>query len=365
MFNNAKILSLAVIAVMGMVFLPMGAAADVATIDVASPAQLREAIDTVNLGADPNINEVVIRLAAGTYALEGAAASEDDLNAVGDLDIRPGGNVAIVTLEPAVPGATVILDGAGTFRILDVFPHTSIPFALHLNNVGLQNGSVDGYGGAILIRPSTPADAIRVTMAGVSISSNTAMASGGGIGIGPGSTIEMIDSAIVDNLTYFNGGGVFCFGGSANFYSTRMTGNQAAPPATGIGGGAIFNAGGTIVVDNASTIANNRTAEDGIYGGALANSGFGEMTVNAAITADNGNGTGLYNQFGGMTVNFSKSGLVLRGDVIILAGTVTFNIDGVLTFLGDLIQPDGEFILNGRLRYTAAMPWIPLLILND
>jgi hypothetical protein len=349
----------------GLMLLPMAVNADVATIDVSTPAQLREAINTVNLGAEPNISEVVIRLAAGTYALEGEAADEDDLNAAGDLDIRPGGNVAIVTLEPAVPGATVILDGTGTFRILDVFPHTSIPFTLNVNNVGLQNGSVDGYGGATLIRPSTPADAIRVTMAGVSISSNTAMASGGGIAIGPGSTLETIDGVLVDNLTYFNGGGVFCFGGSASFYNTRMTGNQAAPPTTGIGGGAVFNAGGTILVDNTSTIANNTTVADGLYGGALANTGFGDMTINAAITADDGSGTGLYNQFGDMTVNFSKSGLVLRGDVIILAGTVTFNIDGVLTFLGDLIQPDGEFILNGRLRYTAAMPWIPLLILTD
>ena len=353
------------IIIMGLWFLPLAVRADVATIDVATTAQLRDAINTVNLGGDPNIDEAVVRLAAGTYSLYEEGSSEDDLNAAGDLDIRPGGNIASLSLEPSVAGAVVILEGAGAYRILDVFPHTSIPFALNINNVSIQNGSADGYGGAMLIHPSSAADAISVTMTGVSIRNNTATASGGAIAIGPGSTLDIRDSTVGDNLTYFNGGGVFCFGGTARFFNTQLTGNQAAPPATGIGGGAVYNAGGTILMDSASALVNNRTAAEGLYGGAMANTGFGGMTVSASITASDNKGSGLLNQFGNMTVNFPDGNSFLRGDIIIIAGSVTFNIEGVLTLLGNLIQPGGDLILNGTLRFPTAMPWIPLLLLND
>ena len=75
---------------------------------------------------------------------------------------------------------------------------------------------------------------------------------------------------------------------------------------------------------------------------------------------------GIYNQLGDMTINFPGTNPDLPGDAIILAGSVTFNISGVLTILGDLlIQPAGELIANGRIRLTKAMPWLPLLLLDD
>ncbi len=365
-------LTLAILLLAGLVFLPRAAEALEQIFHVNNAATLRQAITAINNGGSSTlITEAIILLAPGDYALSGDVTAEDNSNLTGDLDIFPGDNITAVTIESNAAGAAMIIDGAETFRLFDVFPKPGADLSINFNNVIIQNGKSfnsvnasndqsDGYGGGIFIRPSAEDGMITVTMDGVNLLNNVAQASGGGIAIGPRSALVYRNGTIADNRTEFNGGGVFCFACSATLQNTQLIENRAGPPTTGIGGGAVFNAGGTLTIDDASIIADNTTAEDGlyVYGGAVAQAGFGTTSVSAAITADGGNGSGIFNQFGRMIVNFPDINPVLPGDAVILEGRVTFNVKGQLTILGDTIQPAGEFII----RHITAMPWLPLLL---
>jgi len=66
-----------------------------------------------------------------------------------------------------------------------------------------------------------------------------------------------------------------------------------------------------------------------------------------------------------MTISFPETTPDLPGNVIILFESVLFDIISVLTVLGDFIHPDGDFPLNGRMRFSKAMPWISFLLFTN
>jgi hypothetical protein len=235
---------------------------------------------------------------------------------------------------------------------------------VYFKNLTIQNGKTDDYGGGIFIRPGTVSDPVTINMESVTVADNTAAASGGGIAIGPDSSLDFTNGEISANVTGFNGGGLFCFGGTATLTDTDILYNTASPPETGIGGGAVFNAGGTVVIQNGCTISDNLTTPEGIYGGAIANAGYGTLTVNAPILSSTPYGSGTFNQLGDMAISFLETNPDLPGDVIILSGSVLFDVIGVLTVYGDLIHTGGDFTLNGRIRFSKAMPWIPFLLFS-
>jgi len=343
------------------IFLPTPAAALEATVKVSTESELRAVIDTANSSIE--YSEFIIKIAAGTYTLTGAA--EEDLNVGGDLDIHPIGSVSTLTLEPDTNGEIVIIDGGAIDRVFEIFPRPGGDLTVNFKNLTIQNGQTNGYGGGIFIRPGTVSRPITVNMDSVTVADNTALASGGGIAIGSDSALEFTNGEISANVTGFNGGGLFCFGGAATLTDTAILYNVASPPVTGIGGGAVFNAGGTVIIQNGSTIGDNLTTPEGIYGGAIANAGYGTLTVEALILSDTRYGSGTFNQLGDMTVYFNETNPDLPGDVIILSGSVLFDVIGVLTVYGDFVHTDGDFTLNGRMRLTKATPWIPFLLFSD
>jgi len=343
------------------IFLSSPAAALEATFNVSNVSELRLVIDTAN--SSVSYDKITIKMAAGTYLLTGTP--DEDLNAGGDLDIQPVGSVGTLILEPDANGGTVIIDGNAIDRVFEIFPGSGGNLTVNFNNLTIQNGQTDDYGGGVFIRSGSAPGSVIVNMVSVTVADNTAAASGGGIAIGPNSSLEFTSGEISANTTGFNGGGLFCFGGTATLTATDILYNTANPPETGIGGGAVFNAGGSVAVQNGSTIGDNLTTPEGIYGGAVANAGYGTLTVDALILSSTPYGSGTFNQLGDMTIYFSEASPDLPGDVIILSGSVQFDVIGVITVLGNLIHVDGDFILNGRMRFSRAMPWVPFLLFSN
>jgi hypothetical protein len=331
-------------------------AALTATIDVSTVSELRQAIDIANASTD--FTEYIIRLAPGTYALTGTP--DDDQNETGDLDIYPSGSVVELTLEGDDTGGAVIIDGGNTVRIIEVFPHPTAALTVNLINLTIQNGYEASFGGGIFLHPAAPAAPIQVNLAGVNISNNSAEESGGGLSAGLNNMLDIDNCLLSANSTGFNGGGLYCFGCSANIADTVFLNNVASPPHTGIGGGAVFNAGGIIFFDNFSSIEDNDTVASGWYGGALANTGTGSMTVNAPISHSSNTGSGIFNQDGTLTVNIEERNPTLPGDLVVISGQVTFNIQGRLNVSGTIYHTGGDLIIYGDL----AMPWLQLLLLN-
>jgi len=332
-------------------------AALTATIDVSTVSELRQAIDIANASTD--FSEYIIRLAPGTYALAGTP--DDDQNAIGDLDIYPSGTVVELTLEGIDTGGVVIIDGGNTVRIIEVFPPANAALTVNIVNLTIQNGYAASFGGGIFIHPADAGAPIQVNLDGVNISNNSAMESGGGLSAGLNNMLDIDNCLLSANSTNFNGGGLYCFGCSANLADTVFLNNVASPPHTGIGGGAIFNAGGVILIDNFSSIEDNDTVASGMYGGyggALANTGTGSMTVNAPISHSSNSGSGIFNQDGTLTVNIEDRNPTLPGDLVVISGEVTFDIQGRLTVSGTIYHTGGDLIINREL----AMPWLQLLL---
>lgn len=358
--THARIMAIASLS-LWWILLPSPAAALETTVNVSNTSELRLEINKAN--SSDMYDKITIKLAEGTYPLTGTPG-EDDKDG-GDLDIHPVGIVGTIILEPDANGGPVIFDGSAIDRVFEIFPRSGGNLTVNFNNLTIQNGQTSDYGGGVFIRPGTAPGSVTVKMVSVTIAGNTAMASGGGIAIGPDSSLEFINGEISANATDFNGGGLFCFGCEATLTNTAIIDNIADPPDTGIGGGAVFNAGGTVIVNNGSTISDNLTLPEGIFGGAIANAGYGTLTVEAPIVSTTSYGSGTYNQLGDMTISFPDTNPDMSGDVIILSGSVLFDVIGVLTVLGDFIHTDGDFTLNGFMRFSKAMPWIPFLLFSD
>ena len=354
------LIKLVTLMVFVVVFTPDAGALTV-TFNVLDVPQLRQAIsDASNWPTD---DEIIIKLKAGIYTLAGAAG--EDLNAAGDLDIAPVGALTMLTLERDENGGSVIIDGDGVDRVFEIFPRSSGDLTVSFNNIVIQNGSIDGYGGGIFINPGGGSANIIVNMTNVKVSGNTVVESGGGIAIGSNVTLIFIGGEISSNTTEFNGGGLYCFGGTAILQNTLISNNTAMPPIAGIGGGAVFNAGGDVHIDSACTINGNETFASGLYGGALANTGFGTMIVDTPISNNFGTTGGIFNQDGMLSIALNSLKPVMPGDVIIMSGSVTIDYTGVLMVYGSVYHFGGDFIYTGDLRFWRPTPSIPLLLLDN
>lgn len=325
--------------------------------NVTNATELRDAVILVNLSFTDT--EYIIRMAPGTYVLSSGGA-DDDQSVFGDLDIAPLGSVTELTLESS--GGTVILDGDGAVRVVEIFPHPTSKLTLNINNVTIKNGTAGLLGGGVFVNSAPLGNEIAVNLNGVTLYNNTAIESGGAIAAGLNNLLTIKNSTVSTNSTDFNGAGLFCFGCSATITNTLFSDNIARPPVNGIGGGAIFNCGGTVTIDQNSTIQDNETDPDiagDWYGGALANTGTGAMTVSSIISHSSNSASGLFNQGGNMSLTLNQANPTLPGDLVILSGNVSVNLSGTLNVAGVLYDPGGNLVLN---KTSLALPWLLLLL---
>ncbi len=217
---------------------------------------LREAVDNANDDAQTHDDCTggtgvdTIQVPAGNY-LFGAG---DQLNLT-DPDLT--------TISGA--GATTILNGQGTTRILNIFFGATVA----ISAATITNGFAAFAGGGIVNNGT-------LTLTDSTLSGNHASALGGGGGIGNGGTLTVTNSTLSGNTAGHGGAIDNVPGGTVTVTNSTLSGNTATT------GGGIANTGGTVTVTN-STLSGN-TANVG-FGGGIVNSG-GTVSLLATIVAN-------------------------------------------------------------------------------
>lgn len=237
-----------------------------------------------------------IALRGGKHALTIAGAGED-ASATGDLDI---------TSKITISGNGATIDAGGMDRVLHVAPGAT----LNLKAAKITGGVAEGTetpansGGGVLNAGSLVVDR------GV-ITGNSATRAGGGIEASANSSTTVRSSMLSDNSTGpmpGNGGALHITeSGTVKVERSFVIGNSAAQE----GGGLWNDAGSTMTVTGSVLKHNNADGtkpDDG--GGALFNNG-GEMVLENSLVAANraakgsGSGGGAFNLDGTFTANRS------------------------------------------------------------
>ena len=284
----------------GLLLIPgTAAAADITVtttvdeLDVNGTCSLREAVIAANTNAavdgcpagDPDdaADSDVIRLAAGRYVLS-IPGTDEDAAATGDLDLL--GDVYIRGDFAALDAQTVI-DGAGIDRVFDVH---SVGGDVGLAYLVVTGGSIDGDGGAVLVRGDESLAGTACTTSSrlsalnrLLITGNVA-GRGGGVYIGPCGWLDVEYISIADNRATGDGGGVYLAQpASVTFVSGTISGNVA-----GGRGGGLYSVGESTGGIYSSTVAHNAAAAGG--GVWIGPSSAPAFTLNSTIVAHSSGG---------------------------------------------------------------------------
>jgi CSLREA domain-containing protein len=250
--------------------------ADTADGDCGVDCSLREAIIESNAvgGTD------VITLPEGTYTLTIEDPLEENLAAMGDLDI---------TSEIVINGEgadDTIIDGGGLSRLF----HILAPAVATISGVTLQNGHA-GHGGAIYIASGS------LALDNTAIRDNDTKTSGGGGGIFNQATLTITNSTISGNTaTGASGGGIYTFSiGTTTVTNSTVSGNAAL-----FGGGGLFSGSTSTTNLELVTIANNTATTPNSGSGIRKEGDFGAVNLKNTIVANGGEGG---NCFGTITSN--------------------------------------------------------------
>jgi CSLREA domain-containing protein len=203
---------------------------------------LREAITAANNLDGPD----VILLGPGIHLVSRAGAGED-ANAGGDLDILDD-----LTVVGKTPALTVLSSGGGD-RVL----HVAAGVTAELRGVSVANGRVAGSGGGIL-------NLGRLTLSEVTVLNNATTAGGSGGGIrsdGPGASLTLADSAVINNTAEGAGGGVIA-GGTLELANVTISGNRST---AGFGGGLYTFDSLDADISNSTITANGAQRGGGLY----------------------------------------------------------------------------------------------------
>ncbi|MGB5630716.1 MAG: choice-of-anchor Q domain-containing protein [Woeseiaceae bacterium] len=202
------------------------------------------------------------------------------------------------------------------------------------NTGGLSAGGISMVGTATLTRCAV---------------SNNAGGVAGGISVGRGATLMLIETTVSDNVsTSFDSGGGLVVEDSG---AALLTGSTVSGNSSGDGGGGITNGGGTLtLVDStvsgnyahnlgggifgASALTNSTVSGNDAYSGGGIFLGFGASTLvnstvsNNTASGDSGEGGGILG-YGKATLVLTNTTLagnhaVLAGDAIFSQGTTTF-----------------------------------------
>ncbi|HET9906171.1 MAG TPA: choice-of-anchor Q domain-containing protein, partial [Anaerolineales bacterium] len=139
----------------------------------------------------------------------------------------------------------------------------------------------------------------------------------------------IIERSVVQNGKNSIGGGIYNAGGTLSLNNSTISGNHA----TGGGGGGIFNnPGGQVTLNNSTVSSNNGT---GIYNNGLPwdNGTTTALTLNNSTVSSN-NGTGIYN--GGLGIIALNSSTVSNNTTAAGGGGID-NLDGSVTMKNTLL----------------------------
>jgi hypothetical protein len=244
----------------------------------------------------------------------------------GNAAAGAGGGIASGTMGPG-PGATLTLNNSEV--TLNTVPSTgmggggilSISGTLRINNSSIEHNTASGGGG---------------------------IASGNGMGGGPGSFITINNSVISNNSASggaMTGGGGISNGGTLEMNNTRLTGNDAG---TGVGGGLLNHA--TAKLNNVTVTGNTAGIGAGIANLDLSGAGSpvptlsinnGTVTGNTASLA--GGGIANFSPFGPPTGTITLQNTQVTGNTpnnCSPAGTIAGCNDTVFVFIAGLSGPN-------------------------
>ena len=297
---------------------------------------LREAIESVNRRtavdncAAPSGGSTIV-VPAGTIQLSMSGAGED-ANQSGDLDL-----MANIMIRGAGSDKT-FLDGAGADRLFHVMSNVSAS----IDGMTLRNGAVtttspaDGGGAILNLGMLAVANVMitnnsvqgtgasgggihnemgRLTITNSSINNNASVRAGGGVETNVGTVmlrnvvfngnstastpgnggalhvtgagnVTAINGVVINNTASAEGGGFWNGSGNMTITGTVFEGNVASGVDGSQGGGALFNIGGTLNVNNARILNNSADGESNSSGGALLADG-GSVTIRSTMFSGN------------------------------------------------------------------------------
>lgn len=311
------------------------------------------------------LGEDEIVLDEGTYVL---SVHTDDTR-TGDLDINPAaGTPKKLTIRGAGPSATVIQGTAGwDDRILHI---EGLGVELTLEDLQIVGGNaVSGSssgvkrGGGVLIGPGEPGH--DVTIRRTHIRNNRADGPGGGISVGSGSRLRLIQSEVSSNSTSATNGGGIEAGGDLTVERSLIRGNSVGHTSPVGGGVSVLGTGANVEIVDSLVIGNHLEDEDAFLGGTGAGLwvNSGEVTISGtAITSNSlmgapGRGAGITVAGGSVTlVNATvsqneTSSLGEGGGLYIQAGQARLvhvtMADNSATSARDIRQIGGSIALRG------------------
>jgi len=349
---------------------------------------LREAVQAANTNApvdnciDNSGSYDTIVLDALTYTLNIPGFNEDD-NQSGDLDI-----LEALTIQGQGMWSTTI-NGGDIDRVLHILTWEWVT----LQDVTIADGSTDtffGDGGGILVTSGY------ASLQNVSVYSNLAGNSGGGIYVAPGASLELYGCVIVengaggsgggifvanwayvgiiqnttirDNYANQNGGGIFNVGTIWDIYNTTISFNRAE---VGNGGGIFNGSSGSIGGGGPATVLNTTiSSNSAVFGGGIFNAGQINDVINVTIAYNNAfQGGGIRNVSSGSFWGIQSSIIAnsINGGDCSNAGSISswgYNVlsdntcSDVFTSSGDLVSTDpmlGPLQNNGGPTNTHAL----------
>lgn len=285
-------------------------------------------LTTVNVGSNGRVQNGInavaangtVNLAASTYAIPATV------------------NITKNVTVNGTAGST-ILDGSNSISVMSISGATAT-----LNGLTLQNGRANAGGGLIV------SGAANVTIRNSTITNNTATNPsgsgefGGGLLLRSGTTVLIDRSTISNNKARYGAG--FDAYGVLTITNSTISGNVASSS----GGGAYVNPGGSFNISN-STVANNTSNG---FGSGLDNDG-GSLTVNYSTVVGNVGSTG-----GGI---YSGGGSFTLGHSLVVGNTATTGsnirtVGGTVTSLGyNIFGSSAGFTGNGTtdVSYTGTL----------
>ena len=279
---------------------------------------LREAI----IAANNTAGDDTINLIGGeTYTLTITGSEEDD-SETGDLDIKDNGEIVVQTLG----NVTATIDAGGISGLDDRVFEVQSNASLKLDKLNITGGVASGsspHGGAILVNSNANLELTQSILTGNEASSGGAIFNDAG-------AIAIDKATISGNTVSFlpsRGGAIVNSQGIVTITQTTISANSANSA-----GGSIFNAYGTLDIDN-STISNN-TASSG--GGIFNIEGTANIT-NSTISSNSVGATGsaIHSQWNSL-VNIDSS-TITRNHTDINDFTAVYSYDSTFNMANTIV----------------------------
>lgn len=218
------------------------------------------------------------------------------------------------------------------------------PYKVHIYDVTIRNGFVEGRGGGIYVNQSL-LEMQNVTMDN-NISSDGEHGEGGGISINDG-VLVLDGCTISNNHASYGGGAIYLYYSSARLENTTISGNEALEKGGGIG---TLSDDSQEVEITYSTIYSNTAGVRG--GGMQLESNFEVVLANSIVAGNNAgtNGPDIYGEIQSKDYN-----LIEDTSDITISGLVENNIYGQDAKLGSLINNGGTTSTHALLPSSPAI----------